>query len=126
MRRTGDKEAPKGAGGSGRDSRLFARGPAHRLVALRRLTGAAMLCGIALSPGLWFPARRSFPRAPLVIALPQSLVAATEYVLAGLLVTALACLALAGRARRCLIAVIVLLAALVMLDQTRLQPWVYL
>lgn len=90
-----------------------------------RVTCAAMLCGMALSPGLWFRPDGSFPRAPLFKALPQSLVAPTEYVLAGLLIAALAWHALAGRPRRCLTAAVILLVLLVVLDQTRLQPWVY-
>lgn len=78
-----------------------------------------------LSPNLWFPTRRTFPRAPLVNFLPQSFVAPAEYFLGGLLVAALVALVFAKRRMRYLVAVVLALALLVSLDQTRLQPWVY-
>ncbi|HVF45881.1 MAG TPA: hypothetical protein VM936_22830 [Pyrinomonadaceae bacterium] len=96
-----------------------------RLLALRRVACLAMLAGVALSPRLWFPASRTFPRAPLFFAPPQSVAQPFEYILGGLLVAALAAAVFAGRAAKYLLAAIVPLVALVLLDQTRLQPWVY-
>lgn len=96
-----------------------------RVHALRRVVGVAMLSGVALSSNLWFPLTRSFPRSPLIVALPQSFVPPVEYLLGGLLVAALAALVFAKRPLKYLVATIVLLTLLVLLDQTRLQPWVY-
>jgi hypothetical protein len=92
---------------------------------LRRLTSAALLCGIALSINLWFPISRSLPRAPLFIALPQNVVPPVEYFLSSLLSAALVALILVKRPMKFLILAIVTLAPLCLLDQTRLQPWVY-
>ncbi len=96
-----------------------------RLAALRRLTSAALLCGIALSVNLWFPISRSFPRAPLFIALPQKFIPPVEYFLSSLLSAALVALVLAKRPMKYLIGAIVALTLLCLLDQARLQPWVY-
>ena len=96
-----------------------------RLAALRRVTSAALLCGIALSMNLWFPISRSFPRAPLLIALPQKVVSPVEYFLSSLLSAALVAVVLAKRPMKYLTVAIVTLALLCLLDQTRLQPWVY-
>lgn len=96
-----------------------------RIDALRRVACAAMLAGVALSPNLWFPASRTFPRAPLVVALPQNVAPTVEYLLGGLLVAALAAAVFASRAAKYLLVAISSLVVLVLLDQTRLQPWVY-
>src|SRR4051812_31945243 len=84
-----------------------------------------MLSGVALSLNLWFPLTRTFPRAPLIVALPQSFTPPVEYLLGGLLVVALAAVVFAKRPLKYLFATNALLALLVLLDQTRLQPWVY-
>jgi len=96
-----------------------------RLGVLRRLTSAALLCGIALSMNLWFPISRSFPRAPLLIALPQQVIPPVEYLLSSLLSAALVALILAKRPMKYLTVAIVALTLLCLVDQTRLQPWVY-
>lgn len=96
-----------------------------RLAAFRRLTSAALLCGIALSINLWFPISRSIPRAPLLLALPQKFVPTVEYFLSSLLAAALVALVFVKRPMKCLIVTIVALILLCLLDQTRLQPWVY-
>jgi len=102
-----------------------ADGAGGRVAALRFVVAAALLSGLALSPHLWFPAARSFPRAPLIDALPRAAVPPLEHLLGGLLVAALVAAALAKRPLKYLVAVIISLALFVMLDQTRLQPWVY-
>ena len=74
---------------------------------------------------LWFPISRSVPRAPLLIALPQQFIPSVEYFLSSLLVAALVALILAKRPMKYLAVAVVALALLCLLDQTRLQPWVY-
>ncbi len=74
---------------------------------------------------LWFPISRSFPRAPLLIGLPQKVTPPVEYFLSTLLSVALVALVLAKRPMKYLIVAIVALFLLCFLDQTRLQPWVY-
>jgi hypothetical protein len=98
---------------------------AARLDALRLVVSASMFAGVVLSLKLWFPSGRSFPRAPLIAALPDNITPMAEYLLGGLLVAALAAQAFAKRREKYLLAVIVSLALLILLDQTRLQPWVY-
>ena len=78
-----------------------------RLDVLRRVTSVALLCGIALSINLWFPISRSLPRAPLLVALPQKLIAPIEYFLSTLLSAALVALLLAKRPTKYLIVAIV-------------------
>jgi hypothetical protein len=96
-----------------------------RLTALRIVISTALLSGIALSFKLWFPTARSFPRAPLLGSLPQFIVPAVDYFLSSLLVVALVALISRKWPTASLIAAIILLVFLVLLDQHRLQPWVY-
>jgi hypothetical protein len=103
----------------------WASDPSTRLAALLTVISAALLSGIMLSFKLWFPTARSFPRAPLIVSLPQYLVPAVDCFLSGLLVVALVALICRKRPRDSLIAAIILLILLVLLDQHRLQPWVY-
>lgn len=126
MRRTDNPAAEESGAGRGTAPVLFGRDTPESLAALRRVTGAAMLAGIALSPRLWLPLGSSFPRLPLFEVLPSGFVPAAEYTLGGLLIVTLAALVLAKEARWLLTAAVVVPALLlVLLDQTRLQPWVY-
>ncbi len=95
-----------------------------RLNYLRIVVAVAFACGVMLSPGLWFGWRRTFPRAPLFGSLPSVLLSA-DYLFSLLLLAALALAAAAKRPRRYMAAAVALTVALVVLDQTRLQPWVY-
>ena len=104
---------------------FFADDSSARLAALRAVISIALLSGILLSLNLWFPTTRTFPRAPLIIALPQTIAPTVEYLLSGLLVAALAALLFAKRPLKYLVAAIGSLILLVVLDQLRLQPWVY-
>ncbi|HET6978355.1 MAG TPA: hypothetical protein VFI24_18635 [Pyrinomonadaceae bacterium] len=89
-----------------------------RLHWLRIVVAAAFLCGIIMSPHLWFDAGRSFPRAPII----PGLIWRQDFVLSIVLVVTLV---LAVITRRFLAVSVVLIIVLVLLDQTRLQPWVY-
>jgi hypothetical protein len=125
MRQANNSPVKENAKGRLRSIRLFSGNTLSRLVAQRFVLGIALLSGILSSLNLWFPTTRSFPRAPLVIALPQGIVTLFEYLLSGLLIAALVALIFAKRPVKYLVAVIVSLILLVLLDQMRLQPWVY-
>lgn len=99
-------------------------GVTARLNYLRIAVAGAYACGILLSPGLWFSAGRTFPRAPLLSGLPAYF-SSFDYLLSILLLIALTLAAASRRPRRYLVAAVALTALLVVLDQTRLQPWVY-
>ena len=95
----------------------------RRLPYLRVVTVGGYLCGILLSPHLWFGTGRSIPRIALIAATPDSFWIA-EIPLSILLCTALLLCLFSARSRY-LVATAVLTALLVLLDLTRLQPWVY-
>ena len=76
-----------------------------------------------LSLRLWFGIGRTIPRIPLISVIPHSLWPA-EFPLSLLLLAALL-LSLFSTRSRYLVAVVVLTSFLVLLDVTRLQPWVY-
>jgi hypothetical protein len=93
-----------------------------RLNYLRIATIVAFLTGILFSHRLWFGSARTFPRAPFISSIsPHSRI---ETVLSFLLI-AILCVALIRSNRAILILSIFLLFVLVLLDQNRLQPWVY-
>ncbi|HEX8708785.1 MAG TPA: hypothetical protein VF723_11125 [Pyrinomonadaceae bacterium] len=104
--------------------RLTPPGVTARLRYLRIALAAAYACGMLSSPGLWFGTGRTFPRAPLLNALPAFLSAA-DYLASVLLFAALALTAISRRPGPYLACALALTALLVVLDQTRLQPWVY-
>ncbi|HEY0765782.1 MAG TPA: hypothetical protein VGD61_25605 [Pyrinomonadaceae bacterium] len=88
---------------------------------LRIVVVVAFLCGIVMSPHLWFDFGRSFPRAPIV----SGLMLRQDFVISIALVVTLVLAAIMARARWYLVTSVVLTIVLVGLDQTRLQPWVY-
>lgn len=95
-----------------------------RLKYLRITITVAYLCGIVFSPKLWLGFGRTFPRAPLLTGLP-AFASSTDYFLSILLIGALALSLISSRPNRYLLAVVVFTVLPVLLDQTRLQPWVY-
>lgn len=125
MRPAATSPHEEGREGRGRVARLLTGDTAARVLALRRVVAVAFIAGVALSHNLWFPASRTFPRAPLFPLLPAALVQGFEYLFGGLLVLSLAALARALCSTRYYCAALVSLALLVSSDQTRLQPWVY-
>lgn len=88
---------------------------------LRIVVPVAYLCGILMSPHLWFDLGRTFPRAPI---LPGFLLR-HDFVISIVLVGTLVLSAIMARPRRYLAASVVLTIVLIFLDQARLQPWVY-
>ncbi|HEY0320068.1 MAG TPA: hypothetical protein VGC66_03780 [Pyrinomonadaceae bacterium] len=103
---------------------LLPQSAAARLNYLRVTVVCAYACGMLTSPGLWFGTGRTFPHAPLLSGLPYSLSSA-DYLLSLLLLAAIVLAAVSKRPRRYIVAVLALSVLLVVLDQTRLQPWVY-
>lgn len=97
----------------------------RRLNILLVLVSVALIGGFLLSHELWFPWNRSFPTAPLLTFLPWIyvlfVIERTAFVI---IVAGLISSFFIRRAAPLLIA-ISLLAFLVMVDQMRLQPWVY-
>jgi hypothetical protein len=104
---------------------IFAGGFFDNPAAAGAVVAAGLLCAVALSPRLWFPLGRSFPRAPLLFDLPTTLTHAAEYTLSCLLVVSLVALPFGRRPKLCSTLAVSLLALLLLLDQTRLQPWAY-
>lgn len=86
----------------------------------RLATTAGYVCGILFSLRLWFGVGRSIPRIPSIVAISPF----AEFPLSILLLAALIISLFSSRSRY-LVAAAVLTALLVLLDLTRLQPWVY-
>ena len=84
-----------------------------------------MLAGIFGSFELWFPVYRNFPRAPVLFELTENSFVFLERIFASLLIASLVSMIAFPRAKILSWAAIVLLIFLILLDQTRLQPWVY-
>jgi uncharacterized membrane protein YphA (DoxX/SURF4 family) len=97
---------------------------ATRLNYLRLVVVGAYVCGIVLSPRLWFGVGRTFPRIPVVSGLP-AFILVHDYLLSILLLAALILATVVKRPNAYLVAAVVLTALLVVFDLTRLQPWVY-
>ena len=95
-----------------------------RLQLIRVAICFALIIGILLSIELWFPITRSFPRAPLLIELPEAIVPLVERVLSGMLMIFLTLTALVS-SRKVSVTAIASLVLLIFFDQMRLQPWVY-
>lgn len=92
---------------------------------MRIVVCLGFLAGILFSRELWFPINRTFPRAPLLFALPENFAAPVEWLLSGILVAALIFTTVSFRPKIFSIALIASLVLLILFDQTRLQPWVY-
>jgi hypothetical protein len=95
-----------------------------RLNWVRIVVSAAYLCGMLMSQGLWFGMARTFPRAPVVAGLPH-FVSAYDFVISIVLVGGLILAAIMRRPVPYLLASALLTLLLIVLDQMRLQPWVF-
>jgi hypothetical protein len=93
-----------------------------RLRYLRIVVAAAFTLGIFLSLPLWFAGERGFPRLPIFESLSGF---RTDWFFSILLLVALILTAAKPFSRFFPGAAVGLIVALVMFDQTRLQPWVY-
>ena len=105
-------------------NRRFLFGPASRIFWLKVIVVLMFCVGLALSPHLWI-GPRSYPLAPVFDALPRAGHALEDAMFAGLFVLAAAIL-VSPRPQKFIVAFLVVLVAFCLLDQTRLQPWVFL
>jgi uncharacterized membrane protein YphA (DoxX/SURF4 family) len=97
--------------------------PSDRLLMLRVALPLALLAGILLSPKLWLSSR-DFPVAPLAELFPE-LESPLDALVFAVLIAALVLTVIARLPRPFLGLIVVTLVLMVLLDQTRLQPWVY-
>lgn len=97
----------------------------NHLKLLRFAVSLAFLAGILFSRELWFPLDREIPRAPVFADLPENFAAPAEWLLSAALVLGLILLNFLRRTRIFSLLAVGSLTALIALDQTRLQPWVY-
>jgi uncharacterized membrane protein YphA (DoxX/SURF4 family) len=104
------------------DARSHAGADEVRL--LKVVLSLALLCGFALSRRLWVSTGRVYPNVPAFDFLP-TVAPPLDYVLFGALVVLLVFVAISTSPRRYVVAFVVLASALVLFDESRLQPWFY-
>lgn len=97
----------------------------NRLKLLRITICLGLLVGIAFSHEAWFPVTRTFPRAPLLFALPERFVFPFEWLFSSILVIALALIIFLRRPKILLLVAIFSVLLLSFFDQLHFQPWVY-
>jgi hypothetical protein len=91
--------------------------------ALSVIVCVATIAGLVLTPRLWLSSGRLYPTVPLTM-LPALPPAAETALFAGLVLALLAAIVRPG-ARWPAVCAVVLMAAFVLWDESRLQPWVY-
>lgn len=84
-----------------------------------------LLLGIIFSHELWFPINRTFPRSPLIFALPESLVVPFEWIVSSILVISLILTISLPKPKTFLLIIIASVLLLFFFDQMHLQPWAY-
>ncbi|MBX7174448.1 MAG: hypothetical protein K1X72_25975 [Pyrinomonadaceae bacterium] len=84
-----------------------------------------LLLGIAFSHELWFPINRTFPRSPLIFALPESFAVAFEWIVSSILVFSLILAISLPKPKTFLLIIIASILLLFFFDQMHLQPWAY-
>jgi hypothetical protein len=97
----------------------------NRLKLLRVILSVSFLAGILLSHELWYPSARSFPRSPILFALPDSTVVLVERLLGAIFMAALMLTTFVRRSKIFSVIAIASACLLIVFDQMRLQPWVY-
>ncbi|MEM7384092.1 MAG: hypothetical protein AAF514_04030 [Verrucomicrobiota bacterium] len=97
--------------------------PTYRLLLLRWTLCAGFFAGIFLSLNLWLT-HRTYPHVPFFESLPHPPQALSLILLAALILS-LALIALETFGRKPLFVFLALIALLIVLDQNRLQPWIY-
>lgn len=91
---------------------------------LKIVLSLALLCGFALSRRLWVSSGRLYPNVPALDFLP-TIATPLDYVLFGALVALLLTIVIRARPRLYAAAFVALASALVVFDESRLQPWFY-
>ena len=104
-------------------NRRFLWGPASRLYWLKAAVLLTLAIQLAMSAPLWI-GPRSYPLTPVFDGLPPLPDLVSYGLYAGLFIAAAAALAV-GRPQRWLAALVSILAAFVLFDQTRLQAWIF-
>lgn len=84
-----------------------------------------MLLGIIFSHEVWFPINRTFPRSPIVFALPENLIVPFEWIVSSILVISLLLTIFLPKPKFFLLIIIVSVLLLSLFDQLHFQPWVY-
>lgn len=83
------------------------------------------MLGIIFSHELWFPIYRTFPRSPLIFALPESFVVPFEWIVSSILVISLILTISLPKPKTFLQIIIASILLLFFFDQLHLQPWAY-
>ena len=104
-------------------NRRFIVGPASRLFWLKVIVITAFCIGLALSPHLW-AGPRSFPPIPISNLLPALDGWVAQAMLAALFVLA-APILLSPKPQKFIAGFLAIIVVFCLLDQTRLQPWVF-
>ena len=91
---------------------------------LKVVLSLALLCGFALSRRLWVSTGRLYPNVP-ALDFTTTIATPLDYVLFGALVALLLTIVVRERPRLCAAAFVALASALVVFDESRLQPWFY-
>jgi hypothetical protein len=117
--------AEASASGTEAGRRVRAASSADEVRVLKVVLSLALLCGFALSRRLWVSTGRLYPNVPAFDFLP-TVAPPLDYVLFGALVVLLTLVVIQARpSRLCAVALVVLASALVLFDESRLQPWFY-
>ena len=103
---------------------MWAASSADEVRVLKVVLSLALLCGLALSRRLWVSTGRLYPNVPAFDFLP-TVAPPLDYILFGALVVMLTLVAIQSQPRLCAVALVVLASALVLFDESRLQPWFY-
>lgn len=104
-------------------NRYYLFGGMGRLFWLKAVLAVGFIAGLLLSTKLWLT-DRTYPLTPVLSNLPQPIFP-FDYILYGSLIVCLFFTIFHRNFKRFLIGSIVLVAFLLFLDQSRLQPWVY-
>jgi predicted DCC family thiol-disulfide oxidoreductase YuxK len=104
-------------------NRRFLFGPASRIFWLKVLIILAFCIGLALSSRLWI-GPRTYPVAPVLGLLPSSIYPADLLLFGALFALAAAILA-SAKPQKFVFSFLGIIVVFCLLDQTRLQPWVF-
>ena len=97
-----------------------------RLLKAKIFTVAALFIGMGISQPLWISWTRQIPRVPVIGGFSPASIPWIEFILSSSILLSMIGIALySHHINHFLFAIAILLVPLALLDQTRLQPWVY-